>query len=421
MDENRNNNKIIKFYNDLMNLTEIDIYKNGQIENKELLINIDNRNQIVNLCISNLKQSNNILKNYSSLIYIYKNFGNENELIEYIKDLFKIFKNDFQNYIEKLKKIKEEQTQTNNKIVIDSLPHKIHIDIRIKFLELISKKMSNNLEIFEFLKENILLTEKIFEAEDKINFLDFINKINNKKNEIEIINELLLKIENNNKKIFIDNEDIIFYKYLFLELNYKENNLQFKLKFENQLNKHILINKENLNSIYLYKYIIEETENESYSKKKSHKFLCKKRIFRIIIKNNKKQKKEIEEENSFYFFGNTKINEIHNFLRKKYPDDYFSFNLVINKEYKTFNESDFNKTLNELKEQKIQLKINIKEIVKDKLFENNKLTNSFSNLLEVWFKMYSKNNEVMDKNGLSQFISKVTRKSFSPETIKILR
>ena len=480
MDENRNNNKIIKFYNDLMNLTEIDIYKNGQIENKELLINIDNRKQIVNLCISNLKQSNNILKNYSSLIYIYKNFGNENELIEYIKDLFKIFKNDFQNYIEKLKKIKEEQTQTNNKIVIDSLPHKIHIDIRIKFLELISKKMSNNLEIFEFLKENILLTEKIFDAEDKIHFLDFINKINNKKNEIEIINELLLKIENNNKKIFIDNEDIIFYKYLFLELNYKENNLQFKLKFENQLNKHInfeittinkevnklnhyknlidlfyiqnknecinemaeflfklhiynnninnlcelnkhlLINKEKLNSIYLYKYIIEETENESYSKKKSHKFLCKKRIFRIIIKNNKKQNKE-KEENSFYFFGNTKINEIHNFLRKKYPDDYFSFNLVINKEYKTFNESDFNKTLNELKEQKIQLKINIKEIVKDKLFENNKLTNSFSNLLEVWFKMYSKNNEVMDKNGLSQFISKVTRKYFSPETIKILR
>ena len=45
MDENKIN-KIPNFYNDIMKLTEIDIYKNGQIENKELLINIDNRNKL---------------------------------------------------------------------------------------------------------------------------------------------------------------------------------------------------------------------------------------------------------------------------------------------------------------------------------------------------------------------------------------
>ena len=196
------------------------------------------------------------------------------------------------------------------------------------------------------------------------------------------------------------NEMSVFLLKLYI-LNNKINDLLY-------LNMRYLINNDNLNPVKLYKYIIEEIEKNFLSKTKSHISLCKKRIFRIIVK----------EDFIFYFFGNTKVNEIYNYLMENFPY-YFIFYFKINNEEKALNESDYNKTLNELKSKKIELKIYIKETIKENLIENNKLTEKSNDLLEKWFKKFSKNKEVMNKDDVSQFISKITRKLFGPESIKV--
>ena len=454
-------NRILDLYNELMKLKEIDIYKSQNIENQELLNGKANISYMVQLCISNILKSNNILKNFSLLISINKKASIGKQLRESLKNIKGIFQNDFKSYITKLKIKKEKQIESNNKIIIDNLEHKIHIDIRIQFLEIIFKDNKDNLT--KFLKENIFLSEKVFDAEDKIKFMKFIIKnFNNKK---DIINELLIKLENNKQSYDIDN--ILFYEYLILELNAMENLIEYKLKFdknnrkivykitsikknisdlkhlknyinlfyiqsENEcinemsvfllklyilnnkindllyLNMQYLINNDNLNPVKLYKYIIEEIEKNFLSKTKSHISLCKKRIFRIIVK----------EDIIFYFFGNTKVSEIYNYLMENFPY-YFIFYFKINNEEKALNESDYNKTLNELKSKKIELKIYIKETIKENLIENNKLTEKSNDLLEKWFKKFSKNKEVMNKDDVSQFISKITRKLFGPESIKV--
>ena len=477
MDE-KQENEIKKVYNDIMNLTEIELYKKENVENIKLFKFKDSKKFFIQLCISNLKKSANILKHYILIILIHKTFEIENELIKNLNELYSIYEEDFIDYIGKLKQKKEDKNQEkDDKIMIDDIPHEIHIDIRIKFFEIIlknSNKFQETKEIIGFIINYALLSKKIFGIEDKKKFADFIfNKFSDKK---EIIKDLILQIEKNNKNIFYNIDDVLFYEYIFLELNYIENLLQFKTKTENnkkiiyeilsinqdikdlkhldnyiiifyiqdkeecinemsnflfklfnfknniqdlfEINKKSLLEKENENAVKLYMYIIEETEKNYFSDKKSHSNLCKKYIFKILIKNNKNEEGVLC---SLYFYGNTKLKEINNFLIKQYPDIYFEFNLSSkNQNPKELDEKDFNKTLNELKKEKTILKIYKKDIIADKLIENNKLTRKFKNLLKNWFKYFSKNKEIMDKYDTSVFLSKTTKKNFGPNSFKNL-
>ena len=463
MDENQKN-KIKEFYNDLMKLKETEIYAINTIPNKELFNNKENLNYIIKLCSENLKNSINILKNYSFLIFLTKSFG----LGIILDECIPLYENDFKNYIQKLEKERGKQDNIQSKtIIIDEIPHKSHIEIRIMFLELIMKNTKNKHKINEFIINDILLPQKIFEFEDKKNFLNIIiNKYKNQSEKVKLLNEILTKYENGNKRVFIDLDDVLFYEYLILELNYNEDYLKFKEKnkcykiilirekihnlkhlknfmilFYNQnniecvnemakflyklyhsknniielclSNKDHLYSKNNSNVFQLFKCIIEEEEKGSITNYKSHSSLCKKNIVKISFERNK-------ENVSFYFFGNTKISEIQNLLMKKFPYEYYEFYFKVDKTEKLLKESDFNKTLNEIKKNKIQLKIYKKEKSKEKIFENDKLTTKFREILEKWFYKFSKNKEFMDENDIAKFISTVTKKEHKPTSIKVL-
>ena len=463
MDEQQES-KILEYYNEIMKLKEKEIYKLTNMQNEELFNNMDNVKYMIRLSVSNLKKSINILKNYSFLISFIKSFEVEIKSDKW----YYLFEKDFKNYIQKLKQEKEkkENAQLNN-IIIDDLPHEFHIKISTAFLELIMKKTENSQQINEFIINDILLSQKIFEAEDKNKFARIIiNKYNNKSGKLKLLNDIIGRYENNRNRIFADREDILFYEYLILELNYNENLLEFKennksfeiisikedltnlkhlnnfienfyiqnniecinemaiflyklYQFKNSIeelclsNKKKLHSKNNSNVLKLYKCIIEETEKGYLSSYKSHTSLCKKRIIRISLERNK-------ENVHFYFFGNTKISEIYNFLMKTYPYECFEFFFKINKEEKKLQNSDFNKTLNEIRRDKIQLKINKKEINKAKLIEDDKLTKKFREMLEQWFNKYSKNKEEMNENDVAEFISNVTKKEHKPNSIKVL-
>ena len=135
MDEKR----LMELYNELMKLKEIDILESKTIEDSKLLNGKGNITYIVKLCISNILKSYNILRNFSLLISINKKASIGKELKDSSKNINGIFISDFENYIIKLKNKKNKDIESNNKIIIDDLAHKIHIYIRIQFLELIFK------------------------------------------------------------------------------------------------------------------------------------------------------------------------------------------------------------------------------------------------------------------------------------------
>ena len=186
MDE-KNKNALTKFYNDIINLNEIEIYKSNKFQDNELFNYKNSKTFFIHLCISNLLKSINILKNYILIILINKAFVIEYEIIKNIVDIYNVFESDFNEYIKKLKIVKKKgkNQENNNKIIIDNLSHEFHIDIRITFLEIILKNVKNikeNQEILVFLMNNILLSEDIFDIEDKKRFADFtFNKFSIKK------------------------------------------------------------------------------------------------------------------------------------------------------------------------------------------------------------------------------------------------
>ena len=462
MDE-KQKDEIDNIYNILIEKNEQNLYEIDNINYTELLKYKNNKIYMIQLIIDNLFKSNNILKNYEIIIFISKKYGIEKLLNNDLNDIFNIFKNEFNSFIRKLKEVKDKNTHIKeNEIMIDDIPYKMHMDIRITFLEIIYKDIdiSYNKDLYNFIKTDILLPHKLFNVRYKIRLIDLVNKKYNNKE--DLINELIKILFVKDTK-FYDINDLLFYEYLFLEDNYKKNNLDYKEKINEKsfnisfeilsikrkaddllninyykdifykqdesdiinemsiflfklynlthkpnllfdYNEKKLMKDEQMNGAKLFKCIIEEIEKYYLSKYKSHFSLCKKNIFKI---------------NDFYFFGNTKIDEINNYLLKNYPNIYYEFNLLINKEERALDLSETNKTLNELKDNNMYLKIYKKEIIKDKLYEDHKLTKKFNDVLEFIFRLFSNNKEIMDKNDVSKFISKVTQKYYGPDNFKV--
>ena len=105
----------------------------------------------------------------------------------------------------------------------------------------------------------------------------------------------------------------------------------------------------NSNIIDLYQYIIINTEKNCILKLNSLFSLSKKTIVKFAISFNDKKR-------DLYFYGNTRINEINNYLNinfkdfKNNDDEYFMIEYKDEKynKYLLFDEFDSNKTLNEL-------------------------------------------------------------------------
>ena len=307
---------------------------------------------------------------------------------------------------------------------------------------------------------------------NKQKFVEFFEKLLKKRyiNEIHLYEKFIADIEKNKIK-FRKKEEIEFYEYLFSEYNYYKNNLNYKeindsdlliiskKEFEhieqflliltlqdnneviNEMIKFLLNiynSKEKIKILYkkikenfnysknpniirLYEFSIEKSENDYIIKIKPHKSLCKKNIISLKLADKGK-------EDTLLFYGNTTINEIFDYLNKKYESEnaYFEFNLKKEKEIITLNKSNSNKTLNDLITKKVELTITKKEIVPDKLFttehNQNALTKKFENLLKEWFSYFSNNQNKMSRKQLANCINKLTKKTgllFTDESIKI--
>ena len=229
MDE-KQKDEIDNIYNILIEKNEQNLYVIDNINYTELLKYKNNKIYMIQLIIDNLFKSNNILKNYEIIIFISKKYGIDKLLNDYLNDIFNIFKNEFNSFIRKLKEVKDKNTHIKeNEIMIDDIPYKMHMDIRITFLEIIYKDIdiSYNKDLYNFIKTDILLPHKLFNVRYKIRLIDLINKKYNNKE--DLINELIKILFVKDTK-FYDINDLLFYEYLFLEDNYKKNNLDYKEK-----------------------------------------------------------------------------------------------------------------------------------------------------------------------------------------------
>jgi hypothetical protein len=211
-----------------MKYKEIDLYKCENIDIKDL--SKRNSKDTIIAIVNNLKRSIKVLKNYAALIFINKKIRIENQIGDF-NELSNIFKKDLKNYIKKYKNSRKNMNEIKDKIIIDNVPHEIHMNIRAEFLKIIVKGQNNEQNVYEFIRDNILLRLELFQVEDKKNFLNIFS------NKAEIINDLLIEIEQINKNtIFNDINDLLFYEYLILEINHlsknanQENYLEYKEK-----------------------------------------------------------------------------------------------------------------------------------------------------------------------------------------------
>ena len=285
------------------------------------------------------------------------------------------------------------------------------------------------------------------------------------------------------KEYLFNKEEIKFYEFLILEFNYLEDNLKYKpTKIENDnFNYEIKLNKKieniqylnefiesfskqkdkevikemkififnffnstkNLNSLFkncngylngpdmmnsniidLYKYIISNSEKNYILKIKSLSSLSKKSIFKFTITFN-------DEKKDLYFYGNTRINEINNYLNinfkdfKNNDDEYFmiEYKDENDNKYFSFDEFDSNKTINELIKNGRKLEIKKESFDKAKLLDSNdNLTEKFNEILTDWFKIYSKQKDTMNRKELANFFNKLCGKNkslFNKESMKI--
>ena len=397
-------------------------------------------------CIENILINNNIKRNYRIFIKYLKYFREFNIEKNKLRQLFDRYKENFNIYISKNK---------DKEKIFEDLSEKDAIKLLSGFLKCLLLIYEDKEEIFSFLVEK----KDIFQLNNKQNFTKFFEKSFIKQiNEINLYDTFISDIEKNKIK-FTKKEEIEFYEYLFREYNYYKSNLNYKelndsdliiiLKKElEHLDKFILLltiqtNEEvidemikflfnlynsnqqlnllykqikknssdslNPNIIRLYKYSIEEFEKEYALKIKSHSSLCKKSIISLKLTD-----KDKEEE--LIFYGNTTINNIYDYLIKKYESEnaYFDIILKSQNKIKTLDKKYSNKTLNDLITKKIELTIVRKEILPDPLLtnENNKkdLTKKFENMLKEWFRYFSNGRHKMDRKKLANCVNKLTKK-----------
>ena len=327
-------------------------------------------------CFNNLLNNNNIYKNYLYLIKI-------NQLHYYDKTSFDInnvekIYNKFKEIFEEYKVLKEKNINDIDKVNGQEITSSYFSDLKIpeikillrNFFKVLLSIYDNEEELIKFIIEN----KEHLEINNRKDFEEYFKDVFIHK-KINFINlyEMLLKDIDSKKKIFSKKEEYQFYEYLLSEYNHLKNNVDYILKKENfceiinyenienieHLDKyfllfniqekeevinemmrflyHLYISKDNIklllkqlkekfyyiknmNIIKLYMYIIKEIEKGHVVKTKSHFSLCKKSI--ITLKFGDKDEK-------LYFYGNTTINEIYDYLNKKYESkkEYFDINL----------------------------------------------------------------------------------------------
>ena len=397
---------------------------------------------------------------------------------EEIKQIFEKFKENFIKCKEEKEKEKEKEKENekstpnendknidNNDYDFDNLSLNDKINILKRFLKEIINIYDNENEICIFLLENLNYLE--------LNNKNLINCFKESEELESLIEPILSDIEKNKKMPFDKIEDLILYKNSLIQINYIKLNLYYTIK-NDDIDRIILIqkisnlvhldkffvlftiqNKEEIinemikflfklytknniellykrikdnfnfphysNIIKLYEYTIDALEKEYVLKIKAHSSLCKKRIISIKYDINEKEKIE------FNFYGNTTINEIYDYLNKAYKSEkeYFIIFLKSEKDKKNIllDNSFSNKTLNELKNKREEIIIDKKPLIRDKLYENGNLTESFKKLLKKWFYNFSKGKEEMDRNEIAECINELTCKQenkFEGNSIKVI-
>ena len=167
------------FYEEIIKLKEIELYnkiynekERERIEKEEEILKDENKkNFIIEISIQDILQKKNTLKNYCILLFIEKYY--EIKKIDNLEDIFELFKSKFNLYFKNsnIEKEKEKEIKNNDEIIIDDIPHNYHINIRLKFLELINKKGKNIYDkIIEYINIEILLPIKKFNFKDKKKF-----------------------------------------------------------------------------------------------------------------------------------------------------------------------------------------------------------------------------------------------------------
>ena len=407
-------------------------------------------------CLANFEK--NILKNYSLFICVDKVCPlKDNKIFESkeFEEIFDKFKKEFLEFKSNSELIcKNNQDESKN----DTLKN------RLEFLKFFIKILTE-IKQYNILKE-ILMDHIYLNPELKRQFIkQFIDEFKGK------------------EEYLFNKEEIKFYEFLILEFNYLEDSLEYKsTKIENDnFNYEIKLNKEieniqylnefigsfskqkdkevikdmeififnffnstnnlnylfkncnaylndpqmmNSNIIDLYKYIISNSEKNCILKLNSLFSLSKKIIFKFAISFNDKKE-------DLYFYGNTRINEINNYLNmnfkdfKNNDDEYFmiEYKDENDNKYFAFDEFDSNKTINELIKNGKKLEIKKESFDKAKLLDsNNNLTEKFNSILTDWFKIYSKQKDIMNRNQLANFFNKVYGKNkqhFNKESMKI--
>ena len=397
------------------------------------------------------------------------------------KNQIQNFIDEFESYLKKFFQIKELNNKPNEKIIIDGKPHSENIKTALKNFEIIYKDLivgNQDVKIaIEFIKDKILLQMNLFSYEEKMQFMKLIlDKNNDNKSNINIIEELLKAIEKNDKITFKKKDDYKFYEYLFLNINYLNKILEYSENeiisinkcdlnilnsnhlnaffrtFLNQTNNEIIkemshllyqiynfnyeqnpnnnlldkliqsiknyIMNNNFPCMKLLEYIIEQKEKSYIIIAKSHELLSKKELVRIkIIKVNKEQKENNEKnEEYFYFYENNTIFEILNFIKEK--DNNFSYLILYDQNI--IDKKDYNKTLREITKDKKSLTIIQKEIKKEKLIENGNLTEKLYKILKNIFNQFSNGKGFMDNEDIRKYVSIVKHEELTKESMKII-
>ena len=431
--------------------------------------------KIAKECLSNLEE--NILKNYSLLKSIDKVSSFKDGKIFDSKtfvEIFEKFKKDFLDFKEKSNKDNKDNKEESKNL--NALPQSEQIQKRLDFLKFLIK-IHGELNQYNILTE--ILKDKTFldDNQRKLYMKQFLNEFKEKreylfnKEGIKFYIFLILefnylenKLEYRVIKIDIDkfkykiklkeelkniqylNEFIRSFscqkdkevigemaKFIFDFYNSTQNcNILFKKCNDEFLNESYL---KNSNIIDLFKFVINNLEKNYVLKERTLSSLSRKAIFKLTIA-LKDEKKDLKKD--LYFFGNTRINEIIYFLNnnnnfkdyKNNDDEYFMIEYKNDKDNKnskvniSLDEFSFNKTLNELKKEKLEI-IRKRIITRDELLDNKgNLTEKFKEILIKFFAKFSKEKkEEMNRTEISKCINALLgykEQIYGENSIKVL-
>jgi hypothetical protein len=376
------------------------------------------------------------------------------------QNTYEAFTKEIEDYITKFSEQKKVKKDPKGEIIIEGKSHSDHIDKALQNLENIYNDQNKDKDtiknVNDFITNKILLPQKLFFYKDKKMFMEII--LNHSQNKTKLIENLLNMIENNKQIIFEEKDDYKFYEYLFLQLFHLDGNLDYTETETIKINEFIerIVNDNNFDNYYkifliqknievigemvnilyqlytpldelikkikplilynknipcmkLLEYIIVQKENNNFVKAKSHKHLCKKNLVRItFIKENADKNKK--NEDYFYFYENTRILEVLKYFEKNKKDkevNNYIYEIIYGKNL--IEKKDYNKTLNELTKDKQPITITQKSIEKEKLFDNEKLSEKFEKILKDLFKSYANKEGFMEPKDILNFFNEAEK------------